>query len=213
MAERELSLKLTEEAKDLLVEKGWDPAMGARPLRRAIQRYIEDPLADWCSRRDGARLDGRGRARRPEGEEPEVSIDIVGPVKGRKRQAGGVGAKGAEGEGEGEGDGDSGRARARARPARGSRGAARGSGHTARRRAEPHRTTSNPGGWRAGGRMPASASIPVRPSVNACRAGRFFEPADTRIASFDNSSDSEPATFVAFYLLPSGEERLIVMAE
>ena len=36
----------TEEAKDLLVEKGWDPSMGARPLRRAIQRYIEDPLAD-----------------------------------------------------------------------------------------------------------------------------------------------------------------------
>ena len=41
----------------------------------------------------------------------------------------------------------------------------------------------------------------------------FFEPADTRIASFDNSSDSEPAIFVAFYLLPAGEERLIVMAE
>ena len=36
----------TEEAKDLLVDRGWDPAMGARPLRRAIQRYIEDPLAD-----------------------------------------------------------------------------------------------------------------------------------------------------------------------
>src|ERR1700752_4667964 len=46
MAERELQLDLTEEAKDLLVDKGWDPAMGARPLRRAIQRYIEDPLAD-----------------------------------------------------------------------------------------------------------------------------------------------------------------------
>ena len=46
MAERELSLNLSEDAKDLLVEKGWDPAMGARPLRRAIQRYIEDPLAD-----------------------------------------------------------------------------------------------------------------------------------------------------------------------
>jgi ATP-dependent Clp protease ATP-binding subunit ClpC len=30
----------------LLVDKGWDPAMGARPLRRAIQRYVEDPLAD-----------------------------------------------------------------------------------------------------------------------------------------------------------------------
>src|SRR5438874_10897427 len=46
MAERELQLELSEDAKDLLVEKGWDPSMGARPLRRAIQRYIEDPLAD-----------------------------------------------------------------------------------------------------------------------------------------------------------------------
>src|SRR4030081_2709467 len=52
MAERELQLELSEEAKDLLVEKGWDPAMGARPLRRAIQRYIEDPLADFVLRAD-----------------------------------------------------------------------------------------------------------------------------------------------------------------
>jgi ATP-dependent Clp protease ATP-binding subunit ClpC len=50
MAERELQLELSEAAKDLLVEKGWDPAMGARPLRRAIQRYIEDPLADFVLR-------------------------------------------------------------------------------------------------------------------------------------------------------------------
>src|SRR6202522_985222 len=50
MAERELQLELTESAKDLLVDKGWDPAMGARPLRRAIQRYIEDPLADFVLR-------------------------------------------------------------------------------------------------------------------------------------------------------------------
>jgi ATP-dependent Clp protease ATP-binding subunit ClpC len=46
MAERELQIELSEGSKDFLVEKGWDPAMGARPLRRAIQRYIEDPLAD-----------------------------------------------------------------------------------------------------------------------------------------------------------------------
>ena len=58
MAERELQLELTEEAKDLLVEKGWDPAMGARPLRRAIQRYIEDPLADFVLRE---RADARAR--------------------------------------------------------------------------------------------------------------------------------------------------------
>ncbi len=50
MAERELQLELTEDARDLLVDKGWDPAMGARPLRRAIQRYIEDPLADFVLR-------------------------------------------------------------------------------------------------------------------------------------------------------------------
>src|SRR6202022_35863 len=50
MAERELQLELTEPPKDMLVEKGWDPAMGARPLRRAIQRYIEDPLADFVLR-------------------------------------------------------------------------------------------------------------------------------------------------------------------
>jgi ATP-dependent Clp protease ATP-binding subunit ClpC len=50
MADRELQLELSEPAKELLVEKGWDPAMGARPLRRAIQRYIEDPLADFVLR-------------------------------------------------------------------------------------------------------------------------------------------------------------------
>jgi ATP-dependent Clp protease ATP-binding subunit ClpC len=50
MAERELQLELSDPAKDLLVDKGWDPSMGARPLRRAIQRYIEDPLADFVLR-------------------------------------------------------------------------------------------------------------------------------------------------------------------
>ena len=46
VAEHELQLDLDEGAKELLADRGWDPAMGARPLRRAIQRYIEDPLAD-----------------------------------------------------------------------------------------------------------------------------------------------------------------------
>ncbi len=46
VAEHELMLELDNDAKDFLADKGWDPAMGARPLRRAIQRYIEDPLAD-----------------------------------------------------------------------------------------------------------------------------------------------------------------------
>jgi len=46
LAAKGVSMQLTEAAKDLLVEEGYDPAMGARPLRRAIQRLIEDPLAD-----------------------------------------------------------------------------------------------------------------------------------------------------------------------
>jgi ATP-dependent Clp protease ATP-binding subunit ClpC len=50
MADRELVLELSDPAKDMLVDKGWDPAMGARPLRRAIQRYVEDPLADFVLR-------------------------------------------------------------------------------------------------------------------------------------------------------------------
>src|ERR1700756_171386 len=47
MATHSVSIELTDEAKELLVDKGYDPAMGARPLRRAIQRYIEDPLPDY----------------------------------------------------------------------------------------------------------------------------------------------------------------------
>jgi ATP-dependent Clp protease ATP-binding subunit ClpC len=52
LAERELQLELSEGAEDFLVDKGWDPSMGARPLRRAIQRYIEDPLADFVLREE-----------------------------------------------------------------------------------------------------------------------------------------------------------------
>jgi ATP-dependent Clp protease ATP-binding subunit ClpB len=45
LAERKFKVTLTKEAKQFLVEVGYDPAFGARPLKRAIQRHIEDPLA------------------------------------------------------------------------------------------------------------------------------------------------------------------------
>jgi ATP-dependent Clp protease ATP-binding subunit ClpB len=45
LGRRELTLTLTERAKDLLAQEGWDPQYGARPLKRAIRKYIEDPLA------------------------------------------------------------------------------------------------------------------------------------------------------------------------
>ena len=45
LANRKLSLEITEQAKALLADKGYDPAYGARPLKRTIQRLIQDPLA------------------------------------------------------------------------------------------------------------------------------------------------------------------------
>jgi len=41
-----LTLELTKSAKEFLVDKGYDPVYGARPLKRALQRYLEDPLAE-----------------------------------------------------------------------------------------------------------------------------------------------------------------------
>jgi ATP-dependent Clp protease ATP-binding subunit ClpC len=43
---REITFRLTPEATAFLIEKGYDPAYGARPLRRAVERYLEDPMAE-----------------------------------------------------------------------------------------------------------------------------------------------------------------------
>jgi len=45
LAERGIALELTDGARELIAEAGWDPAYGARPLKRAIQRLLENPLA------------------------------------------------------------------------------------------------------------------------------------------------------------------------
>jgi ATP-dependent Clp protease ATP-binding subunit ClpB len=45
LAERRITLELTDAAKEALGDAGWDPAYGARPLKRAIQRLVENPLA------------------------------------------------------------------------------------------------------------------------------------------------------------------------
>ena len=107
VAEHELQLDLTEAAKDLLVDKGWDPSMGARPLRRAIQRYIEDPLADEVLRA-GPMTPGSTVMvdRDPSGDEDDkpLSLTIVAPKKPKRKpakkpepEAVGVGAKKSDG--------------------------------------------------------------------------------------------------------------------
>jgi len=40
-----MSLELSEKVKEMLAEKGYDPVFGARPLKRAIQKYMQDPLS------------------------------------------------------------------------------------------------------------------------------------------------------------------------
>ena len=45
LAERKIALIVTDAARKLLAERGWDPVYGARPLKRAIQRLVQDPLA------------------------------------------------------------------------------------------------------------------------------------------------------------------------
>jgi ATP-dependent Clp protease ATP-binding subunit ClpC len=113
VAEHELQLELTEEAKDLLAEKGWDPAMGARPLRRAIQRYIEDPLADEVLRQGEIETGTTVLVDRdndaPADDERPLSMKLVKPRKrpARKKEPVGVGAgDGGPPEGEEGADGD-----------------------------------------------------------------------------------------------------------
>ena len=45
LGERGIELELTESAKEAVAEAGWDPTYGARPLKRALQRLVENPLA------------------------------------------------------------------------------------------------------------------------------------------------------------------------
>jgi ATP-dependent Clp protease ATP-binding subunit ClpC len=81
MGTHEVTIELTDEAKDLLVEKGYDPAMGARPLRRAIQRYVEDPLADFVLGRSlepGSTILVGRKAAVADGE-PEVDLVVLPP--------------------------------------------------------------------------------------------------------------------------------------
>ena len=78
LEDRKIRVELTDKAKDLIIEEGYDPTYGARPLKRTIQRRILDPLAvrvlqgDFregdtrAHRRQGRRAgvqQGRGRSR------------------------------------------------------------------------------------------------------------------------------------------------------
>jgi ATP-dependent Clp protease ATP-binding subunit ClpC len=52
LKEKNMVMELTESARDLLIVKGYDPSYGARPMRRAVERFLEDPLAEALLRGD-----------------------------------------------------------------------------------------------------------------------------------------------------------------
>jgi ATP-dependent Clp protease ATP-binding subunit ClpB len=79
LAERKITLELTPAAKELLLREGYDPAYGARPLRRAIQRLIQDPLAMQIL--EGAILPGDHVNVHRDGKKDEMRFERVAAKK------------------------------------------------------------------------------------------------------------------------------------
>ena len=69
LKEKSIALTLTDEARDLLATKGFDPAYGARPMRRAVERFLEDPLAEALLRGDVKPGDAVNVVKKPDTEE------------------------------------------------------------------------------------------------------------------------------------------------
>jgi ATP-dependent Clp protease ATP-binding subunit ClpB len=74
LAERGLNLELTDGAKELIAEAGWDPSYGARPLKRALQRLVENPLALRLLEGDF----GEGDTVRVDAKDGELSFEKAG---------------------------------------------------------------------------------------------------------------------------------------
>ncbi len=69
LKEKFIHLTLTPEARDLLALKGFDPAYGARPMRRAVERFLEDPLAECLLRGDVKQGDSVNVVKKVDAEE------------------------------------------------------------------------------------------------------------------------------------------------
>ena len=77
------TMKITEAAKDFIVDKGYDVQYGARPLKRAIQKYLEDPMAEEIiqsnlSEGDQIEIDY-------DTEKKEITVKTIKP-KGKKKK-------------------------------------------------------------------------------------------------------------------------------
>ena len=91
LEDRKIELTLDPKARDWLAEKGWDPAYGARPLKRVIQRSVQDPLAEMILAgevRDGDRvaISEKGNVLTFNGQVPKTAevVQFEAPVSKRK---------------------------------------------------------------------------------------------------------------------------------
>ncbi|WP_293297460.1 ATP-dependent Clp protease ATP-binding subunit [Pedobacter sp. UBA4863] len=78
-------IKLTDEAKDFIAEKGFDSAFGARPLKRAIQKYLEDPIAEEILK--GEVHEGDTLEINYDKEKEEIIVVSKGSSKKKKKEA------------------------------------------------------------------------------------------------------------------------------
>ncbi len=81
-------IKLTDEAKDFIAEKGFDSNFGARPLKRAIQKYLEDPIAEEILK--GEVHEGDTLEVNYNKEKEEIVVAPKGPSKKKKKEEGSV---------------------------------------------------------------------------------------------------------------------------
>jgi len=79
LGEKDIVFVLSDEARTLLATKGFDPAYGARPMRRAVERFLEDPLAEAILRGDVKPGDLVNVTRKPDTEELEFNSIHVEP--------------------------------------------------------------------------------------------------------------------------------------
>ncbi len=77
LAQRGLTLQITDLLRDKLVEEGYDPNLGARPLRRAIRHIVEDPLAEFLLQLDET---ARGEIIADYGEDGEATFTLLDPA-------------------------------------------------------------------------------------------------------------------------------------
>ncbi len=75
-------IKLTEAAKDFIADKGYDANFGARPLKRAIQKHLEDPIAEEILKGELA----EGDTMEVDYDKEKEEIRIIGKIKGKKKK-------------------------------------------------------------------------------------------------------------------------------